>query len=73
MYQGEISFFDKYIIPLAKKLRDCYVFGVSSEELLSYAESNREEWVERGQEIVKNMIQDDVPIIRRKLGLDETI
>jgi hypothetical protein len=28
-YQGEISFFDGYIIPLvAKKLKDCGVFGV---------------------------------------------
>lgn len=30
-YQGEIGFFDFYIIPLAKKLKDCGVFGVSSD------------------------------------------
>ena len=30
-YQGEIGFFDNYIIPLAKKLKDCGVFGVSSD------------------------------------------
>ena len=29
-YQGEIGFFDNYIIPLAKKLRECGVFGVAS-------------------------------------------
>jgi hypothetical protein len=29
-YQGEIGFFDFYIIPLARKLKDCGVFGVSS-------------------------------------------
>jgi hypothetical protein len=31
-YKGEIGFFDFYIIPLAKKLKDCGVFGVSSGE-----------------------------------------
>jgi len=29
-HQGEIGFFDFYIIPLAKKLKNCGVFGVSS-------------------------------------------
>jgi hypothetical protein len=29
-YKGEMGFFDFYIIPLAKKLKDCGVFGVSS-------------------------------------------
>ena len=32
-YASEIGFFDFYIIPLAKKLKDCGVFGVSSDEL----------------------------------------
>ena len=41
-YEGEIGFFDFYIIPLAKKLETCGVFGVSSTEYLSYAEANRE-------------------------------
>ena len=31
-YQGELGFFDFYVIPLAKKLKDCGVFGVSSDE-----------------------------------------
>jgi 3'5'-cyclic nucleotide phosphodiesterase len=54
-YQGELGFFDFYIIPLAKKLRDCEVFGVSSDEFLNYAEQNREEWQSRGEEIVSQM------------------
>jgi hypothetical protein len=33
-YKGELEFFDNYIIPLAKKLRECNVFGVSSDEYL---------------------------------------
>ncbi|KAL7569354.1 hypothetical protein ACA910_010443 [Epithemia clementina (nom. ined.)] len=55
-YQGELGFFDFYVIPLAKKLSDCGVFGVSSEEYLSYAKKNREEWENRGQEVVAAMI-----------------
>ena len=51
-YKGEIGFFDNYIIPLANKLKDCNVFGVSSDEYLGYAIRNREEWAERGEEIV---------------------
>jgi hypothetical protein len=31
--EGEIGFFDFYIIPLAKKLKECGVFGVSSDEV----------------------------------------
>jgi hypothetical protein len=56
-YQGEIGFFDFYVIPLAKKLKDCGVFGVSSDECLSYAERNREEWVQRGKEIVAGYVE----------------
>jgi UDP-N-acetylenolpyruvoylglucosamine reductase len=51
-YKGELSFFDNYVIPLAKKLKDCNVFGVSSDECLVYAEQNRAEWEVRGEEIV---------------------
>jgi hypothetical protein len=56
-YKGEIGFFDFYIIPLAKKLEDCGVFGVSSHEHLNYAKSNHEEWIWEGENIVKEYIQ----------------
>jgi hypothetical protein len=56
-YQGEIGFFDYYIIPLAKKLKDCGAFGVSSDEFLNYAMKNREEWEIRRHEIVAEMIE----------------
>jgi hypothetical protein len=56
-YQGEIGFFDFIIIPLAKKLKNCGVFGVSSEECLSYAQQNRQEWVTKGQEVVAELIE----------------
>ena len=57
-YAGELSFFDNYIIPLAKKLKDCNVFGVSSDEYLNYAEKNRAEWEARGREIVSEMMDE---------------
>ena len=56
-YRGELGFYDFYIIPLAKKLKDCGVFGVSSDEYLNYAEKNRKEWEERGEEVVAQMIE----------------
>jgi hypothetical protein len=56
-YKGEIGFFDFYIIPLAKKLKECGVFGVCSSEYLDYAEKNRNEWVARGQEVVNEMVE----------------
>ena len=56
-YEGEIGFFDYYIIPLAKKLKECGVFGVSSDEYLNYAMKNREEWEVRGKEVVVEMVE----------------
>jgi len=55
-YQGEIGFFDFYIIPLAKKLKDCGVFGVSSDEYLQYAVNNRNEWERKGKAVVEALI-----------------
>jgi class 3 adenylate cyclase len=56
-YQGELGFYDFYIIPLAKKIKQCAVFGVSSDEYLSYAVANRQEWQERGKEVLDDMVK----------------
>ena len=56
-YKGEFGFFDFYIIPLTQKLKDCGVFGVSSDEYLNYAKKNREEWEAKGEEVVAEMIE----------------
>jgi hypothetical protein len=55
-YEGEIGFFDFYVIPLSKKLRDCGVFGLTSDENLNYAMQNRELWVEKGRAVVSEML-----------------
>ena len=56
-YKGEIGFFDFYIIPLAKKLKDCGVFGVSSDEYLDYAMANRKEWLDKGESVVARYME----------------
>jgi hypothetical protein len=40
---------------LAKKLKDCGVFGVSSDEYLQYAQSNRYEWEQKGKAVVEEL------------------
>lgn len=55
-YKGELWFFDNYVIPLAHKLKECGVFGVSSAEYLQYATENRDEWERKGLEVCKQMI-----------------
>jgi hypothetical protein len=73
-YQGELGFFDNYIIPLAKKLKECNVFGVSSDEYLGYALRNRAEWEERGQDILKTMVEEIDSSLRTEQGtIDPTI
>jgi 3'5'-cyclic nucleotide phosphodiesterase len=57
-YKGELGFFDNYVIPLAKKLKDCNVFGVSSDECLNYALQNRAEWEVRGEDVVKEIMSE---------------
>jgi hypothetical protein len=54
-YKGEIWFFDNYIVPLAQKLNECGVFGVSYDEYLNYAQQNRLEWEHKGEGIVSEL------------------
>jgi len=56
-YKGELGFFDFYIIPLANKLKDCGVFGVSGDEYLNYVLMNRAEWEQRGTDLVAEMTE----------------
>jgi hypothetical protein len=56
-YKGELGFFDNYVIPLAKKLKECGVFGVSSDEYLNYALENRREWSSKGEEVIEKYLE----------------
>ena len=50
-YEGQIGFYDGYIIPLATKLKECGVFGTAGDEYLGNALRNKQEWIEKGREI----------------------
>lgn len=54
-YKGELWFYDNYVIPLAKKLAECKVFGISSDEFLGYAQENRKRWAQEGEHLVQAM------------------
>lgn len=54
-YKEELDFFDHYVIPLANKLRESGVYGTSSDEYLTYALKNRQEWERCRQEVVSEM------------------
>jgi hypothetical protein len=56
-YENELGFFDYYIIPLATKLKECGVFGASSDEYLSYANMNRSEWKKKGKAVVADYVK----------------
>ena len=55
-YKGEIGFFDFVIIPLAKQLQCCKIFGSLADDCLAFAESNRERWVREGHVAVQEMV-----------------
>jgi len=54
-YEGELDFFDNHILPLAEKLNQAGVFGVSGQELLNYALANKKEWSLFGRGVVTGM------------------
>ena len=56
-YQGELNFFDYYVLPLAQKLKDCGVFGPSSDEYLIFASENRAEWSIKGKEMLAGYLE----------------
>ena len=63
-YEGELWSFDNYIIPLATKLMECEVFGVSCDEFLNFANKNRKEWAVKGWDMVAQML---LKILKRRL------
>jgi hypothetical protein len=56
-FKGEIGFFDFYIIPLAKKLKECGVFGMTSDEFLKYAVENRKRWELEGDQVLEGFMK----------------
>jgi 3'5'-cyclic nucleotide phosphodiesterase len=60
-YENELYFYDTYVIPLIKKLQKSRVFldATSSccDTFLEFAIDNRQEWENKGREIVRDMVQ----------------
>lgn len=54
-YENELLFFEKQVIPLVTKLKECGVFGATSQELFDCALENQQEWKLNGSIIVMEM------------------
>ena len=54
-YEGELWFFDNWVIPLARNLKQCGVMDIVSDQLLEQAHSNRKRWQLEGKEICEEM------------------
>lgn len=63
-YKGQISFFDYYICPLAKRLQQCGVFGEMGSLFLHNLSENRTRWLDQGEELCRQMHED----VLRKQG-----
>lgn len=54
-FNGQMGFFDHYILPLAKRLEQSGVFGKSGEIFARNLEKNRTRWLEEGEDRCKDM------------------
>ena len=59
-FSSEIGFFDHYIIPLARQLQKCEIFGAMADECLEFAQRNRDRWEREGHVIVQQMVVDQM-------------
>jgi hypothetical protein len=59
-----LKLFRMFVHP--NQLKECGVFGVSSDEYLDYANANRNEWESKGQSIVAAMIEKYGEAVQRK-------
>lgn len=55
-YQGEIDFFDHYIIPLARNLSECGINIEASKKFVENAKENRRLWEVEGEALVERYI-----------------
>jgi hypothetical protein len=57
-YKSELLFFDEHVIPVAKQMTECDVFGdiIAGDDYLSFALSNRQQWAAKGGNLVASMM-----------------
>ena len=56
-YNGEIWFFDNWVIPLAQNLKTCGVLSIVSDELVERARNNKRRWAVEGEKICRLLWQ----------------
>jgi Adenylate and Guanylate cyclase catalytic domain/3'5'-cyclic nucleotide phosphodiesterase len=56
-FESQLRLFDELVLPMATKIRDCGIFGTSSDEMLDFAMKNRFLWRESGAASVKQMAE----------------
>eukprot|EP00980_Cylindrotheca_fusiformis_P008976 scaffold1913_cov100-Cylindrotheca_fusiformis.AAC.1 len=55
-YDGELWFFDNWVLPLARKLKESGVLNAVSDQLLEQANRNRSRWEVEGRQICISML-----------------
>jgi Adenylate and Guanylate cyclase catalytic domain/3'5'-cyclic nucleotide phosphodiesterase len=56
-FEGQLRLYDELVLPMATKIKDCGIFGTSSDEMLDFAMKNRYLWKENGSAAVKQMAE----------------
>ena len=55
-YEGELKFFDTYVIPLATRVQESGVFDASGDDCLRFAKRNRSKWADTGKTVVNGFM-----------------
>jgi hypothetical protein len=56
-YEDHLKRFDEIILPMAGKIKECGIFGTTSDEMMDFAAKNRYLWKENGRGLVKEMAE----------------
>ncbi|KAL3939568.1 MAG: hypothetical protein SGBAC_005736 [Bacillariaceae sp.] len=70
-YEGELWFFDNWVIPLTQNLKECGVLDILSDQLVKQAQSNRNRWQLEGKQLSKEMrssIKSDSRMLKQSLS-----
>jgi hypothetical protein len=57
-FEGELAFFDTFVVPLTQRLKECGVFGDASEEYLNYGKANRRDWQNKGRDTLLDYLSE---------------
>eukprot|EP00594_Rhizosolenia_setigera_P009804 CAMPEP_0178955202 /NCGR_PEP_ID=MMETSP0789-20121207/9460_1 /TAXON_ID=3005 /ORGANISM="Rhizosolenia setigera, Strain CCMP 1694" /LENGTH=682 /DNA_ID=CAMNT_0020636779 /DNA_START=46 /DNA_END=2094 /DNA_ORIENTATION=+ len=68
-YGNQLTFFDSYVIPLARRLNDTGSFGNNGQQFAAFAEENRRTWVTEGKDFTDWMIRRWEKMKEKKLNL----